>query len=139
MNNLIIKQSQLVTAVITGTPTTGRRYTFSDIPNLSRNNIVLYGFEAYSAGQLSTTPDGKTVIAATETDQIAVTLKDTNNIEFVYQMPYYSLIKSLNGGFVVMLKPRIINLTECYIQLTDATGIGAGEVAAFNLYYDIID
>ena len=99
----------------------------------------MYGFEAYSADQLSTTPDGKTVIAAADADQIAVTLKDTNNIEFVYQMPYYSLIKSLNGGFVVMLKPRIINLTECYIQLTDGTGISAGEVAAFNLYYDIID
>lgn len=139
MSNLIIKQSQLATAVISGTPTTGRRYAFADIPNLSRNNIVLYGLEAYSADQLSKTPEGATVVAAADTNQIVVTLVDTKNIEYVYQMPYYSLIRSNNGGFVVMLKPRIINLTDCYIQITDTTGISTDEVVVFNLYYDILD
>ena len=41
MNNIIIKQSQLVTATINGTPTVNRRYKFDDIPNLSRNNIIV--------------------------------------------------------------------------------------------------
>jgi hypothetical protein len=138
MNNLIIKQSQLVTATVTGTPSAARRYNFNDIPNLSRNNIILYGIEAFSATQLSDVPTGENVIAAAVINQVVVTLKDNNNIEFVYQMPYYSLVRSLNGGFVVMLKPRIINLTDCYIQLTDAAGVNAGDVAAFNFYYDIV-
>jgi hypothetical protein len=138
MNNLIIKQSQLVTATITGAPSAARRYNFNDIPNLSRNNIILYGIEAFSADQLANIPSGEDVLAANVIDQVVVTLKDNNNVEFVYQMPYFSLVRSLNGGFVVMLKPRIINLTDCYIQLTDAAGVNAGEVAAFNFYYDIV-
>lgn len=138
MNNLIIKQSQLVTATFTGTPAAARRYQFNDIPNIARNNIILYGIEAFSATQLSSTPQGDTVIAASVIDQVVVTLLDTNNVEFVYQMPYYSLVRSLNGGFVVMLKPRLINLTDCYVQLTDASGVNTNEVACFNFYYDII-
>ena len=63
MNNIIVKQSQLVTATIDGTPTVNRRYKFNDIPNLSRNNIILYGIEAYSASQLSNTSDGSDVVA----------------------------------------------------------------------------
>ena len=51
MNNIIVKQSQLVTATFNGTPTVNRRYKFDDIPNLSRNNIILYGIEAYSAAR----------------------------------------------------------------------------------------
>ena len=97
MNNIIVKQSQLVTATIDGTPTVNRRYKFNDIPNLSRNNIILYGIEAYSASQLSKTSDGSDVVAAADALGLTVTLKDNQNNEFIYQMPYYNLIRSVNG------------------------------------------
>ena len=61
-----------------------------------------------------------------------------DKVEFVYQMPIYTAIRSLNGGFIVLLKPRIINLTDSYIQLTDTTGINSNEVLACNIYYDIV-
>ena len=112
MNNIIVKQSQLVTATFDGTPTVNRRYKFDDIPNLSRNNIILYGIEAYSAAQLVSTSDGSDVVAAADTLGVTVTLKDNQNNEFMYQMPYYNLIRSNNGGFVILLEPKIINLTE---------------------------
>jgi hypothetical protein len=138
MNNLIIKRSQLVEAQIVGTPAAGKKYQFTDVPNISRNNILIYGFEVFTAAQLSTTPNNNTVIPSATSDQLVVTLIDNNNKELIYQLPYYTAIRSLNGGFVLMVKPFILNLTRSYIQLTDATGISENQVACINLYYSII-
>ena len=138
MNNLIIKRSQLIEAQFTGTPATGKKYQFTEIPNISRNNIVVYGFEAFTATQLAVTPNNNTVVAAGVSDQLVVTLIDNDNKERVYQLPYYTAIRSLNGGFVLMVKPFILNLTRSYVQITSATGISANEVASINLYYSIV-
>lgn len=138
MNNLIIKRSQLIEAQFTGTPATGKKYQFTEIPNISRNNIVIYGFEAFTNTQLSTTPNNNTVVSSGVSDQLVVTLIDNDNKERVYQLPYYTAIRSLNGGFVLMVKPFILNLTRSYVQITDATGISANQVASINLYYSIV-
>ena len=138
MNNIIVKNSQLVTATINGTPTINRRYKFDDIPNLSRNNIILYGIEAYSAAQLVNTSDGADVISAADTLGVTVTLKDNQNNEFIYQMPYYNLIRSNNGGFVILLEPKVINLTDCYVQINNALALADGDKAVFNFYYDFV-
>lgn len=138
MNNLIIKRSQLIEAQFTGTPATGKKYQFTEIPNISRNNIVIYGFEAFTNTQLSTTPNNNTVVSSGVQDQLVVTLIDNDNKERVYQLPYYTAIRSLNGGFVLMVKPFILNLTRSYVQITDATGISANQVASINLYYSIV-
>jgi hypothetical protein len=138
MNNLIIKRSQLIEAQFTGTPAAGKKYQFTEIPNISRNNIIVYGFEAFTATQLAVTPNNNTVVASGVSDQLVVTLIDSDNKERVYQLPYYTAIRSLNGGFVLMVKPFILNLTRSYVQITEATGINANEVASFNLYYSII-
>ena len=138
MNNLIIKRSQLIEAQFTGTPAVGKKYQFTEIPNISRNNIIVYGFEAFTATQLAVTPNNNTVVASGVSDQLVVTLIDSDNKERIYQLPYYTAIRSLNGGFVLMVKPFILNLTRSYVQITSATGINANEVASFNLYYSII-
>jgi hypothetical protein len=138
MNNLIIKRSQLIEAQFTGTPATGKKYQFTEIPNISRNNIVIYGFEAFTATQLAVTPNNNTVVGSGVSDQLVVTLIDNDNKERVYQLPYYTAIRSLNGGFVLMVKPFILNLTRSYVQITSATGITANEVASINLYYSIV-
>jgi len=138
MNNLIIKRSQLIEAQFTGTPATGKKYQFLEIPNISRNNIIVYGFEAFTADQLAVTPNNNTVIAASTSDQMVITLIDNDNKERVYQLPYYTAIRSLNGGFVLMVKPFILNLTRSYVQITSTTGINTDEVASLNLYYSII-
>jgi hypothetical protein len=138
MNNLIIKRSQLIEAQFTGTPAAGKKYQFTEIPNISRNNIIVYGFEAFTATQLAVTPNNNTVVGSGVSDQLVVTLIDSDNKERVYQLPYYTAIRSLNGGFVLMVKPFILNLTRSYVQITSASGINANEVASFNLYYSII-
>lgn len=138
MYNLVVKRSQLVEAQIVGAPATGKRYQFTEIPNLSRNNVVLYGIEAYSATQLAVSPNNNTVIANAQIDQLCLTLVDNNNQELIYQLPYYSAIRSLNGGFPFLVKPFVLNLTRSYIQLTDSTGFSANQVALINIYYQIV-
>ena len=136
MNNLVIKRSQIVEAKLSGSLAVGNRYYFQDIPNLSRNNIIVYGIEAFIDAQLAVAPSGNTVVGAST--GILVTLRDNNKQEFMYQVPYYTLIRANNAGLIVMMKPRIINLTDCYVSLTSTRGLTAKEVAAFNLYYDLI-
>jgi hypothetical protein len=137
MNNLIIKRSQLAEAQITGSVAVGKKYQFLEIPNLSRNNILLFGFEVYSATQLSNTPNGNAVIAAADIPNVVLSFRDTNKVEFVYQVPTFSLIRANVGGFVTMITPRLINLTDSYIQLTALGGINVDEVLAVNLYYSL--
>lgn len=137
MNNLIIKRSQLVEAQVTGSVAVGKKYQFLEIPNLSRNNILLYGFEVYTADQLSVTPNGNTCIASNRANNVVVSFRDTNKVEFVYQVPSYNLIRSNVGGFVTLITPRLINLTDSYIQLVATTGISVNEVLAVNLYYSL--
>lgn len=138
MNNLIIKRSQIVEAQVVGTPATARKYQFLDVPNIGQNNCLVYGLEVFSADQLATTPNNNTVLAAADIPQVTVTLRDINKREFLYQIPAYTLVRSLNGGFITMIQPRVINLTDCYIQLTGTTGIAQNEVLAINLYYSIV-
>lgn len=138
MNNLIIKRSQLVRFQITGTPSVGNKYYATEVPNISRNNVVLYGYEIFTADQLAVTPQNETVIPSSANDQVVLTWRDNYKVEFVYQMPIYTAIRSLNGGFIVLLKPRIINLTDSYIQLTSTAGISSNQVVAANIYYDIV-
>jgi hypothetical protein len=137
-NNLVIKRSQLVEFPIVGTPATLRRYKARTIPNLSRNNIILYGIECYTEDQLAQTPSGEAVIDTADANQVVLTLMDTDKNQFIYNCPIISLIRENVGGFVTIFKPRLINLNDCYIQLTDATGITAGENVVFNFYYELV-
>ena len=138
MNNLIIKRSQIVEAQFTGTPAVGKKYQFLEVPNLSRNNILLYGYEVYARTQLRATPLGNDVILAADVHNIVLSFRDTNKVEFVYQAPIYSLIRSNVGGFITMITPRLINLTDSYVQITSAANtITTDEVVAVNLYYSL--
>jgi hypothetical protein len=136
MNNLVIKRSQIVEAKLAGSLAVGNRYFFQDIPNLSRNNIIVYGIEAFTETQLAVAPSGATTVGTAT--GIVVTLRDNQKQEFMYQVPYFTLIRANNAGLIVMLKPRIINLTDCYVNLTSTSGLTTNEVACFNLYYDLI-
>ncbi len=137
MNNLVIKRSQQIEFRLTGSIATGKRYNATDIPNLSALNCVVYGIEFFSATQEATTPSGNTVVGTTT--GVVVTLRDNKKQEFMYQVPMFTLIRSNNAGLIVLMKPRIINLTDCYVQLTNITGITLNESVAANIYYDLID
>lgn len=138
MNNLIIRNSQLVTVTFTGTPTAQRRYFFDDNPQISRMNIKLYGFEAFGETQLDKIADGSDVVANADLDQMLLTIKNIDNVEIIQRTPVYNLVRANVGGFITLNYPVIINLTDCYVELTDNTGVSEGEVLPFNFYYEFI-
>ena len=136
MNNLVIKRSQIVEAKLSGSLAVGKRYNFTDIPNLSRNSLVIYGFESFTTSQLTVTPTGNAVVPAST--GIVITWRDTNKQEFIYQIPMYTTIRANNAGLIVLLQPRVINLTDSYVTLTDTTGLSVNQSVAINLYYDLV-
>lgn len=87
MNNLIIKRSQIVEAQFTGSPSVGKKYNFLEIPNLSRNNIILYGFEAFTDAQLAVTPNNNVVIPQADQTGVVVTLRDNNKENLYIKSP----------------------------------------------------
>ena len=60
---------------------------------------------------------------------------NSNNEEQIQRIPLYDIIRSNNGGFYVLIEPITINLTKCYIELVDTTGLTTGEVVCFNFIY----
>jgi hypothetical protein len=136
MNNLVIKRSQIVEAKLSGSLAVGKRYNFTDIPNLSRNSLVIYGFESFTTSQLTVTPTGNSVVPVST--GIVITWRDTNKQEFIYQIPMYTTIRANNAGLIVLLQPRVINLTDSYVTLTDTTGLSVNQSVAINLYYDLV-
>ncbi len=138
MNNLIVKRSQIIECQFTGTPATNKRYNFTQIPNISRNNIILYAIEALTADQLTYTPNNNQVIAASQAVNVVVTLRDNNKDEFMYSQPLYTLVRPNVGGFYTLIKPRIINLTDCYCQLVAEGSVATNQVAAFNFIYSLV-
>lgn len=137
MNNLIIKRSQLAEAQLTGSIAVGKKYQFLEIPNLSRNNIILYGFQVYTRNQLAATPNGNTTILTADTNNVVLSFRDTNKVEFVYQAPIFDMIRSNVGGFITLITPRLINLTDSYVQVVAAGTLAIDQVVAVNLYYSL--
>jgi hypothetical protein len=138
MNNLVIKRSQLAEVQFTGTPSVNKNYAFTQIPNISRNNIIIYGFEVFSADQLAATPSGNTIVAAADIKNLVLTFVDDKNKERQYQVPAFTLVSSSNGGFVRMFKPFILNLTKSYAQLVAAGSVAEDQSLAVNIYYSIV-
>lgn len=136
MNNLVIKRSQIVEAKLSGSLAVGKRYQFTDIPNISRNNLVVFGWEAFTTSQLTVTPTGNAVVPVST--GIVITWRDTNKQEFIYQIPMYTTIRANNAGLLILQQPRVINLTDSYVTLTDTTGLSVNQSVAINLYYDLV-
>jgi hypothetical protein len=138
MNNLVAKRSQIVEAQFTGSLVIGRKYPFTQDPNISRKNIIIYGFEAYSNVQLDFTPINNVVIDNDAITDVVITFIDNNNIERIYQLPYTCLMPNLNGGFIRLVKPFTIDLTKSYVQLVDTSNVSIDESIAINLYYTFV-
>lgn len=135
MQNVIVKQSLLVEARITATPAVGQRFFFDDVPDISKNNIVVYGIIGYSATQLAKSQSNRTVVAAAGVPSLALTIVDDNNVEKVQQMPVYDTVRSLNGGFVATFDDIPMNLTKSYIEVMATTSLNSGESFVCELLY----
>ncbi len=135
MQNAIIERSVLAEARIVAAPGIGQRYFFDDIPDISKNNILVYGIIGYSATQMVTSPQQRPVIAAAAVPSVSFTLVDSNNVQLVQQMAVYDTIRSLNGGFVAIFDNLPMNLTRSYIEIMATTSLNSGDSWVCELLY----
>lgn len=125
-----IKNCYLVELPLGSSAATGSQINFQDIPQLRNKTVV--AVEAFTATQLSNGPSGLPVVSAADSLDLLVTLSVNAN-ENVYQVPYYKLISSLNGGFVTGLDELKIDVTKSYVQLV--AGVTTGTTCVFLFYY----
>lgn len=130
---MIIENSYLVEVNLPSI-TLGQRYTFLDIPQLRYNAVTMMGIEAFTASQLATSPNNKTVISGAGSVNIVCTFV-VNETEDIYQIPYYTLISSNNAGLIREFQNKRINLVKSYITILNVAGLNANESVMFNFYY----
>lgn len=131
----IIQNSYLVEVNLT-TVAVGQRYYFLDVPTLRAPYIFVQGIEAYNSSQVTLSPNGANIVTAAGATGLVVTFA-VRETEEVYQIPYYTLISSANGGLIREFANKQINLTKSYVTILDATALAPAQSAIFNFYYQI--
>ncbi len=135
MQNLVIKKSQLITAKFRNTPAANQKIYFDDIPEINRDNILVYGIEAYTADQVAQDESGNTLISSAGAKSLNLTLVVRGNDEEVQQIPVTGLIRSNVNGFYTLLNRKCISLTQSYITTNSGSNLSQNQVVQFNLYY----
>jgi hypothetical protein len=135
MYSLIGKRFQLVEARIQGTGF-GTRCVFENVQNISQNNIRLFGVEYYSSTVLAVSPNNKVVLPAAAAPSLSLSLVNSSNDVPIESIPVYNLVRSNVGGFITTLNGIEITLQNCFVQVTDTTGLTVGQVALFGFWYD---
>mgnify|MGYP003406041045 FL=1 len=125
------EKSILVEVPITAA-TTGKSFQFPDTPQLV--NKFVQGVEVFTVTQVAKTPTQATTVAAAGATGIMVNLQ-VNNDAVIENIPYYTLISSLNGGLIREFKNIPLNVTKSTILIGDATNIVANTVALICVYY----
>lgn len=113
---------------------TGTRVYFPDIPKLRDKFIT--GADAVNSSVLSISPNGNTIIGNARALLVTLVTVDGGNQEAVFQMPYYDLVASLNGGIVKQFNRLKVNMQKSYLFIADGSLITAGHSAAIVFYYE---
>lgn len=130
-NSLIIRNSYLAEIQFTLAPANNQRVQFLDIPQLRDVDIV--GVEAFSASELTISPNGNTMIANLKGLLLTLCVGST---EKFYQMPCYTLESPNQGGIIREFARIPITLTKSYVTIVDAATITQNYSVCFNFYYN---
>lgn len=111
------------------------RYDIGDQPDLRGKTIT--AIEAYTSAQYAVSYNGRPVVASGVGINVILSSSDSSQVkESIYQLPYYTLIRSLNGGVYPKLVPQIINWSKSYMYITQTLGLTAGQSAILSIYYE---
>lgn len=104
----------------------GDKYMFLNIPLLSKSGVVMTACIAHTADTCVKTASGRPVIAGAAAKNFLVSFV-VGDKERVYQYSYYDLIPGNNNGLIREFANLKLNITKCYIQCVDASGVNAGD------------
>lgn len=135
--NGVPKYNRVVTAeiVLTNVATRGGTFQFPTGTVLGNENVLVYGLQAFTAGQQTISPGGATVIPANAATSLIIDVVDTNSDHRINQSPYFNWISSLNLGYPYMLNPFRIQMDKSLITVVDTANLTANQVALIGLLY----
>lgn len=133
-----IKNAEYVEVVIPSGNTKSQIY-FPDLPNL-RNKPIL-GMEAYTANEQSTSFSGASVVTATLSTDVTITLYYDGG-EYI-QVPFASLRRIANGASgagiyqhdIPNLAGQNVVWTKSYVSMNASPSSFAGKNFVFSVYY----
>jgi len=135
MYGVVVIERSLGVEVNLKTSNNGDQFFLPDNQIIRGQRIRVYGIECFTVAQLTKTPGALTTVAAAGALGLMINFVDGNSSNLAYQIPYYTFISSLNGGFIREFKPFECILTKSFIQITDATSVVAGTAAYIHLVY----
>lgn len=127
----IIEKSYLVELNL-GTVAVQKQINFSFIPQLEGTQI--YGIQAFSSNDISTSPNGSTVVSAAGLGNLTVTFV-VGDVQEVFLLPVADLNSPLIYGFVRMFNNKRLNLTKSFVTIQSIASIAANESVLFNFIY----
>ena len=131
LDNQIVPRSKTVEIKITQTAGTLQFPTNLD----DLNNANIYGVIAITATEMTTSPQGNTVTAASDLPKAALTLaKFPGSDKKIDTIPLYTLDRTLNQGLFTMFKPFKWNPSASGVNIL-ATGLTANQAFVFIFLY----
>ena len=117
---------------------------FNETPIFSNSDIAQYirirGIMVYTNDFLKKSPSGRDVITLAGLESICLNLVGTDSKALLWDFPAISLQPLLNGGLYYEFEDLKLNFTGCYLKVTAAGNINAGEsFVATWIYHDIRD
>lgn len=127
----IIEKSYLV-EINLGTIAVQKQINFAFIPQLEGSTI--YGVQTFSSSQLTTSPNGSTVVSAAGLSNITVTFV-VGDTQDVYLLPCSDLNSPLIYGFIRMINNKRLNLTKSFITIQSVASLVNNDSVLFNFIY----
>jgi hypothetical protein len=127
----IIEKSYLVELNL-GTVAVQKQINFSFIPQLEGTQI--YGIQSFSANELSTSPNGSTVVSTGGLGNLTVTFV-VGDVQEVFLLPVADLNSPLIYGFVRMFNNKRLNLTKSFVTIQSIANVNSNESVLFNFIY----
>lgn len=94
----------------------------------------IIAIEAFSASQVSVSPNGAAVANADKVGQAFVSF-DVDGSQHIQNMPVQSLVASNNNGIVKEFENLKLRLNKSIVSFPNPSGISDGETILFNFYY----
>ena len=117
----------------------GTKYFLPDIPELrfEKGFVLTNALQTYTSDQLTTSPNGKDVVAPAEIINavlVLVTWNASSSEERLVRIPMFDLISQENGGYLRTLANLPVILPKCYVELQNAT-FTDGDAFLFGFHY----
>jgi hypothetical protein len=130
----IINRSLTIEVKLTSN-SAGQTFQFPDNQIIRGQSVTVYAIEAFTRTQCTKSPSSLDVVTQAGATGLSVTFQDNSSINRVYEIPYYTLLAYLNGGFIREFKPFKCVLSKSFVKILDGANITANDVAFFNIVY----